>query len=567
MKKYQGMRPIRHYQVLTGGRSFQRSVEEEREYFYALIRNKLPEIWTNRIAALNIMVVVFFLTAFFFGSLFAEKPTVSKIEKRDLTRFPTFSEKALFSGEWTHQIDLWFSDTFPLREGFVALSAVVDESRGVRKDNVRIVAPTGNAEVQDIPPEALLASSSAPEPPPAASSFVTAASSEPEQTSSASSSAEEQSEQSSSASSQAQENTSMGTTEAAPTEISNGTFVYKGMAMSLYGASPQGSDAYVNTLNSYQADLPDVKIYNMIIPTAIEYYVPEKYKGLTTSQKAVIDHVYSTLDGRIRRVDAYSKLEQHLDEYLYFRTDHHWTGLGAYYAYEAFCETAGLTPVKLEDCETRRLEDFLGTMYAQTQDSTLLQNQDYVDYYIFPREYEAVRYDRNAPYTPIPHTLWGEYAQSPNCYSVFLHGDFPLISIKTDLHNGRKIMVVKESFGNAFAPFLINNYEEVYIVDQRYFQLPAIDFIKTNGINELIFANNSFAVCTPYHVNCINGLRYQYSAPAVTPTPAPKPAEQPKQQPEPAEEQSKPEEQASSTEQSRSSRFKDIRRSQEEQNE
>ena len=82
-------------------------------------------------------------------------------------------------------------------------------------------------------------------------------------------------------------------------------------------------------------------------------------------------------------------------------------------------------------------------------------------------------------------------------------------------------MVVKESFGNAFAPFLINHYDEVYIVDQRYFELGAIDFIKQNGINELIFANNSFAACTPYHIQCIDNMRHQaiYDAPpAQTPS-------------------------------------------------
>ena len=75
--------------------------------------------------------------------------------------------------------------------------------------------------------------------------------------------------------------------------------------------------------------------------------------------------------------------------------------------------------------------------------------------------------------------------------------------------------MVKESFGNAFAPFLINHYEEVYIVDQRYFQLNLVEFIKENGIGELIFANNSFAACTPYHISHIDNMRFQTFVPYV----------------------------------------------------
>ncbi len=101
----------------------------------------------------------------------------------------------------------------------------------------------------------------------------------------------------------------------------------------------------------------------------------------------------------------------------------------------------------------------------------------------------------------------------------------------SNIKNGRKILVVKESFGNAFAPFLINHYEEVYVVDQRYFEFPLVDFIKQNGINELVFANNSFAVFTPYHIRCIDGLRHL----ALYPLPAPVPAE-----PDPQEEAEEP---------------------------
>lgn len=487
-----------------------RSPEEERERYYTLIRHRVEPERLRRLGWVNIAVLCGTLFAFFLGSLRMPKPERSSVEKRELARFPAFSMEALQSGSFTRDIETWYADTFPFRDAFVGLSAVVDEAYGLRMDDVRIVAPSGG-EAQDLP------DSSSQQPPAAPGIPQAEASLAPGETSSA------------------PEGPSSPETEppvrqpvddgAEPGAINNGTFVYKGMAMSLFGGNPSSGERYARVLDTYQEELPDVQIYNMIIPTAIEFYVPDKYRELTQSQKAMIDFVYGSLDPAIKTVDAYSALQAHTGEYIYFRTDHHWTGLGAYYAYRAFCEQAGLTPKELSDFETRRLDDFIGTMYAQTQDTTLLKNPDYVDYYIFKQPYEAQRFTVDAPYSGVDSTLWGEYAQSPNSYSVFLHGDFPLFQIKTGIGNGRKILVVKESFGNAFAPFLINHYDEVYIVDQRYFQLPLVDFVKEHGINELIFANNSFAVCTPYHIQCIDNMRHQVFVPRALQAAAPGPEE------------------------------------------
>ena len=492
------------------------SPEEERERFYSGIRGKIPALRLRHLAAFHLMVCLLVLGAFFIGSLVMEKPTFSQIERRDLAAKPSFSLEKLFAGELTRQAEDYYADTFPFREWFVSLSAVIDESRGIRMDDVRII----HSSVQETQDTAVpIVSQSGPSGPEEEAAVLKLPQEEQEPQApepQAVLQPDGQQGQDAGQTADGQQGTAPDSgTDGLTTEISNGTFVYKGMAMSLFGGDTRMGDWYAQVLNTYHEELPDVQIYNMIIPTAIEFYVPDKYRDLTGSQKAMIDHIYAQEDPAIKKVDAYGALGQHTDEYLYFRTDHHWTGLGAYYAYTAFCEQAGFEPIRLEDCETRRLENFVGSMYAQTQDSTLLKNPDYVDYYIFPQECTSVvRYDRGAPYYPIAHSLWGEYAQSPNSYSVFLHGDFPLIKAVTGLDTGRKAVVVKESFGNAFAPFLINHFDEVYIVDQRYFQLSLIDLIQENGVTDLIFANNTFAACTPYHIQCIDNLRHQVFIPA-----------------------------------------------------
>ena len=104
---------------------------------------------------------------------------------------------------------------------------------------------------------------------------------------------------------------------------------------------------------------------------------------------------------------------------------------------------------------------------------------------------------------------------------MFLGGDLPLIRIDTGVKNGRKILMVKESFGNCFAPFLVNHYEQVYVVDQRYFQLGLVNFIQENGINELLFINNIFAANTGIRIQEIRNLMYQQYVPYVPPVEEP----------------------------------------------
>ena len=222
------------------------------------------------------------------------------------------------------------------------------------------------------------------------------------------------------------------------------------------------------------------------------------------------------MDDRIRTVDAYSSIAAHTDEYLYFRTDHHWTARGAYYAYRAFAQTAGFTPTPLEEMEAKQLpQPFLGTLYPQTQDASLAKNPDYLEYFVSPVEAVNHQYVKGSPYTPNVTTPLAEYATGPYSYSLFLHGDYPLSHIQTQLHNGKNILIVKESFGNAFAPFLINNYENIYVVDQRYFQLNLLDFIRANNIQELLFINNIFAAQTDIRTNEIYRLMTQQYLPYV----------------------------------------------------
>lgn len=280
------------------------------------------------------------------------------------------------------------------------------------------------------------------------------------------------------------------------------------MALEIFGGSKEESEKYINTISKHAKNLGnDVQVYNMVVPTHVEFALPSKYKDMSNSEKESIDNIYKGMDKNVKTIDAYSELEKHKDEYIYFNTDHHWTSLGAYYAYTAFAKEAGFTPINLKEYEKFKVGGFLGTLYTQTKDNKLKNNPDTVDYYKIPYDYQVYRYEENDMDNPLKSSLYADYAEGVNAYSVFLHGDFPEIKIENkNAKSDKKIVVVKESYGNAFVPFLVPDYKEVIVIDSRYYDGSLNQLVKDNGINQVLFINNVFAANTETLINTIDGL-------------------------------------------------------------
>ena len=452
--------------------------------------------------------VLFCGVLFYFGvlSLILPKGERSELEKRELAKMPEFSTDALVEGSYTKDLELHYADTFPFRDWFVSVAAKIDELRGIRFDGVRIhhgVTPGAEAEpVTEQPPHT-------PDPGPKDSPAVVT----PTQLGASGL-------QLGASGEAVQPHTVVD--DGATGEQQGAVFVYKDKAMSIFGGGTGSAERYAGVITKYKETWGDsVNVYNIVVPTAIEFSLPERYKGVSAPQLPNIRHIYGSLGEGVIPVDAYGAIETHAGEYLYFNSDHHWTALGAYYVYRDYAQRAGLTPLELDEFERKSIAGFKGTMHAQTNDAKLAV--DRVDYYLPPVEHTAIRIDRGLPDTEKDHSIFAEYAKGIYSYSVFLHGDFPLIRATTDVKNGRKALVVKESFGNAFAPFLLSHYEQVHIVDLRYLEKNLVDYVKNNGIQDVIFINNIFAANTGYHIGKIETMMNP-PPPVVEPVPAPQPA-------------------------------------------
>lgn len=410
------------------------------------------------------IVVIFgiLLTA---GLMFVFIPIqhISVIEKRKLEPVPVFNFTNLWAGKYTRNAEAWYADHFPFRDHWIGFTAGLSQYRGFKQaDKAKIIATVR----PQFMPEDLTADSAGDK------------------------------------------------DSSTDKKAAHSLLIYEGKAFQLFGGSTKTASNYASKINYFQSVLGDsIKFYNVLIPSSSEMYLPDKYLKMARSEKTGIQSIYNQLNSNICAADAYGELYAHKSEYLYFGTDHHWTGLGAYYAYTAFAKCAGFTAMNLQSLEKRSRPNFLGTLYALSQDEELAKNPDHVDYYIIPGSYTVKTNSSSTENNWVKGRLLVEGASGGNSYGVFLGADYPVMKIENAVKNGRRILVLKESFGNAFTPFLVPHFETVYVADIRYFRFALMDFISKNKINEVLVINGIFMANNPYFPNKIKSMMYQASGP------------------------------------------------------
>ncbi len=259
------------------------------------------------------------------------------------------------------------------------------------------------------------------------------------------------------------------------------------------------ANVYIESVNKYAENLADdVKIYNIIAPTSSEFNMPGEYRDLSGSQKDGISYAYSNMEDEVITVDAYSNIEAHKGEYLYFKTDHHWTALGAFRAYESFMKVKGEEAVPLEEYNKIDSKNkYLGSIYNMTKNERLENNLDDIWYYnpLLSVEYSSINRDETTWNSS--QIVFPSYFEHDRKYSVFMGGDTAFSHINVDSQSGVKILVIKDSYGNAFIPFLLPHYGDIYIADPRYFKNDIYDLIEDNEIDELLIINYATVLQLP----------------------------------------------------------------------
>ena len=284
-------------------------------------------------------------------------------------------------------------------------------------------------------------------------------------------------------------------------------FLSGNQAASLFTYNESAADQYAEALNKFKASIdPTIRVYSLLAPSAGEFADSEIAKRNSDSQKDAFAHINEKLNSEIVQVDAYDAIETHQDEYLYFRTDHHWTALGAYYAYSRFMESIGEEPQKLSAFKEGSIDGFLGSEYKALKNEALRAKPDTIAYYVPQTNYTYTAYSTKNE--PLARTIVdAKYANdSIGLYAVFMGGDTPWGEIDTDNKNGRKLVVVKDSFANAFIPYLLAHYETIYYVDPRSYKGNLTEFVQEHQATEVLFLNNATVARNSAMAQSISGL-------------------------------------------------------------
>ena len=219
----------------------------------------------------------------------------------------------------------------------------------------------------------------------------------------------------------------------------------------------------------------DIPVYLGLIPSAAEVWKEKLPAGAESWDQTELLAQSS--------VDFQSTLSAHGDEPIFYRADHHWTTLGAFYGANALLEALGKEPIKEDSFTPETASDsFNGTLYSQSGIHWL--EPDTMEFWVAEegltvtswrtgKEEAASLYDRT-------------YLEKKDKYSSFLGGNQPLCVIKNEaVTDGSKLLLVRDSYSDALAPFLAQRFSEVHLLDLRYYRAPVSAYAAENGIGDI----------------------------------------------------------------------------------
>ena len=461
-----------------------------------------------------LLFILCMVAGFVIGLMLMMRPTVSETEKRKLTEFPEFTVESFLDGSYFSQISTWYADTYPMRDVLIQGNQAVKKLYGIQTS---MILGDDNKQADEIPD---ISNLSKPETSKEESSVVEESSKE--ESSKEESSVEESSVEESSIEESSVEESSEEESKAPPVipddpaavqeeiqhQIVDGLYVQGDAAYSRYFFYLDLANRYAEIM-SRTAQMLEGKttVYNILVPDSTQIMLDEAtiHKLGGSSEGQSIAYHYAMMDPLVQTIDTFNTLYEHRDDYIYFRTDHHWTQLGAYYIYRNFMEAKGLVPYEISSYESADYGQFLGTYYDACVSDAMRANPDQMTVY-FPHDTtEMVYWTRDGE--RVEWKVISDYSQREiyTKYWCFIGTDNPYSIIENPkITDGSSCVLVKESFGNTFAPFLVDHYQYVHIIDYRYYTESIMDFVVENEIDDLIFMNNLAIIGSEYVVNLLD---------------------------------------------------------------
>lgn len=241
---------------------------------------------------------------------------------------------------------------------------------------------------------------------------------------------------------------------------------------------------YVNTF----VENVDIPVVFSLIPTQASIWADRLPAGApNASQTDLLEQAKAAVPGAVW-ADLYTPLMAHKDEDIFYRTDHHWTSLGAYYGYAGLASALGYTPVPLETyTETVRSTEFYGTVFSSS--GVRWVKPDTITTYVPDTGITVTNhtYDSAGKPVEVPRPLYDtSFLSVKDKYSMFLGGNQSLGVVKTPNADKPKLLVIRDSYADSMVPFLTPHFSEIHLLDLRYYKLSIADYIQQNGIDQAL---------------------------------------------------------------------------------
>ncbi len=447
----------------------------------------------------NLGIILFagvMLLGAFLGLLFFARPKTSEKEKRSLAKYPSFTMKTFLNGEYFSDVSTWYSDTYPFRDALVSADQKLKGLYGIESKTMMVGEEKQADEIPDINDntEAVTETTTA--------ATTEAATEDTEAGATTEATTEKVRE--------VDPPDSKGMDEEIQNQIQQNLYVKGDAAYSVYYFGKENCTNYVAALNNVAAELKgQTTVYNILVPnnSGVMLSEDELSKLAGSDQEQAIDYYYSIESDDVKTVDTIKTLREHNDEYLYFRTDHHWTQLAAYYVYQNFCKVKGIEAHDLSYYDKKEFKNFLGTFYSTLGNSNMEANPDTVDAYVPKGTNDMTFWDTDGKEWNWNVIYDVDSWASSSKYMTFIGGDRPMEVIENpQIKDGSSCVVLKESYGNCFVPFLVDHYQTVYVLDYRYTTVNVLDFVKEKQADDLIIINNITIIGSTSVVDLISGL-------------------------------------------------------------
>ena len=242
-------------------------------------------------------------------------------------------------------------------------------------------------------------------------------------------------------------------------------------------SSVEGGIRAVNALAAHTG-LP---VCLALIPSAAEIWSDRLPANADTAdQAALIRRIYASVD--VSTADILAALREHASEPVYYRTDHHWTTLGAYYGYSATAAALGLTPRGQDAFSPETVSDsFYGTVYSSS--GVRWVEPDSIQIIVPAGDAELTRYD--TPEGTVSPVYDYSKLETKDKYSMFLGGNTSRLVIRT-AHGGGKLLVIRDSYADCELPFFFEHYSEIHVLDLRYYRQSVSAYASEGGFDAIL---------------------------------------------------------------------------------